>query len=144
VNFSNEAKLTEHFGKHGAEFGAKTADEYLQIGKDIMQRGQKVDYLYNGEVRTGYVQFMGNTSGKPLHPALSLQKPGDAKFGFVGTNKDGAITTIHVESGKDFWKTINGASTDKVTESAALSGVSVRSINSIYLRIRQRIRAQRQ
>ena len=39
---------------------------------------------------------MGNTSkGKP-------------KFAFVDTNNDGFITTFHTESGKDFWKMING------------------------------------
>lgn len=41
--------------KHGAEFGAKSSAEYLQVGKDIMQGGDKVQYLYKGEMRTGYV-----------------------------------------------------------------------------------------
>jgi filamentous hemagglutinin len=72
------------------------------VGKDIMQNGQRVEYLYKGAARTGYVQFMGNISN------------GTAKFGFVGTNADGAITTIHVKSGKDFWRAINGSPTDKV------------------------------
>jgi filamentous hemagglutinin len=105
ASFADDAKLLDHFSKHAAEFGAKTADEYLQIGRDIMQNGQKVEYFYKpaGEMRTGYVQFMENSS-----------KTGNAKFGFVGTNTDGAITTIHVESGKDFWKTINASPTDKV------------------------------
>lgn len=66
-----------------------------------MQGGDKVQYLYKGEMRTGYVQFMGNSSR------------GDAKYGFVGTNPDGAITTIHVESGKSFWKMLNGNPKDK-------------------------------
>ncbi len=90
-----------HFEKHGAEFGARSASEYLEVGKDIMTYGQKVQYVYKGEIRTGYVQFMGNTSR------------GKAKFGFVGTNADGSITTIHVESGKNIWRTINGDSLDE-------------------------------
>ncbi|MFT7723419.1 MAG: RHS repeat-associated core domain-containing protein [Roseateles sp.] len=94
--FASEAKLLGHFEKHGAEFGARSADDYLQVGRDIMQNGTKVNYLYKGETRTGYAQFMGNTSR------------GDAKFGFVGTNADGAITTIHTQSGKSFWKMLNG------------------------------------
>ena len=69
-----------------------------------MQNGQKVEYLYKeGEIRTGYVQFMENSS-----------KNGTAKFGFVGTNADGAITTIHVESGNSFWKMLNNGNLDKV------------------------------
>ena len=104
TGFASDAKLLEHFGQHGAEFGAKNANEYLQIGKDIMQNGQKVEYLYKeGEIRTGYVQFMENSS-----------KNGTAKFGFVGTNADGAITTIHVESGNSFWKMLNNGNLDKV------------------------------
>ena len=66
-----------------------------------MQYGQKVEYLYKGETRTGFVQFMNNTS------------KGDARFGLVGTNSDGAITTIFAPSGKNFWKAINGSGTDK-------------------------------
>ncbi len=94
ANFADNAKLLSHFEKHGAEFGVKSSSEYLQVGKDIIKNGDKVQYLYRGEIRTGYVQFMGNSSR------------GDAKYGFVGTNSDGAITTIHVESGKSFLENV--------------------------------------
>jgi filamentous hemagglutinin len=67
-----------------------------------MQSGQKVEYLYMGETRTGYTQFMGNTSRS------------DATFGFVGTHADGAITTIRTQSGNSFWKLLNGPSADKI------------------------------
>ncbi|NMG36862.1 hypothetical protein GRF61_20625 [Azoarcus sp. TTM-91] len=100
--FGSEALLLSHFEKHGAEFGAKNVDEYMQIGRDIMQNGQKVEYLYKGEIRTGFVQFMGNRAS------------GQAKFGFVGTNADGAITTIHVESGNSFWKLMSGSYLEKI------------------------------
>ncbi|WP_190303245.1 RHS repeat-associated core domain-containing protein [Methylomonas rhizoryzae] len=100
-SFASDAKLLSHFEKHGAEFGARSADDYLQVGRDIMQSGQKIEYLYKGETRTGYVQFMGNTSR------------GDAKFGFVGTSADGAITTIHTQSSNSFWKLLNGNPADK-------------------------------
>ena len=96
--FATNAKLISHFESHGAEFSAASADDYLQIGRDIMQNGTKVQYPYKGEIRNGYVEFMGNT------------RRGDTKFGFVGTNSDGAITTIHTESGKSFWKMLNGDS----------------------------------
>jgi hypothetical protein len=33
---------------------------------------------------------------------------GIAKFEFVGTNTAGEITTYHIESGKTFWKMLNG------------------------------------
>ena len=45
---------------------------------------------------------MGNTS-----------KTGAAKFEFVGTNTKGNVTTYHVESGKDFWKMLNGNSNNR-------------------------------
>ncbi|WP_353556352.1 LysM domain-containing protein [Paraburkholderia terrae] len=103
AGFASEAKLVGHFEKHGAEFGASSASEYLQIGQGIMKNGVEVEYFYKpaDELRTGYVQFMGNSSR------------GTAKFGFVGTNTDGAITTIHTESGKSFWKMLNGTPADK-------------------------------
>lgn len=68
-----------------------------------MKYGQKVEYFYKpaNEIRIGYVQIMGNTFR------------GNAKFGFVGTNMDGVITTIHTESGKSFWKMLNGNAADK-------------------------------
>ena len=98
ASFADEAKLLGHFENHGAEFGVKTADDYLNVGHDIMEQGIKVNYLYKGETRTGFVKFMGNT------------RKGNAKFGFVGTNTEGHITTIHIESGKSFWKMLNGNS----------------------------------
>ncbi|WP_459623691.1 RHS repeat-associated core domain-containing protein, partial [Dickeya oryzae] len=102
ANFADKQKLTSHFEKHGGEFRAKTEEEYLQIGRDVMNNGHKVEYSYKGEMRTGYVQYMGNTSR------------GDAKVAFVGTNSSGNITTIHTKSGKDIWKTLNGDAKDKV------------------------------
>ncbi|WP_232727259.1 VENN motif pre-toxin domain-containing protein, partial [Neisseria sp. N95_16] len=101
-NFGSKQLLLEHFKKHGSEFGVKTANDYLKIGRDVMQKGSRVKYEYRGEIRTGYVQFLGNS------------KSGEAKFAFVGTNNQGAITTIHVEKGKNLWKTLNGNSTDKI------------------------------
>ena len=101
ATFATDAKLITHFQDHGAEFFAANAADYLQIGRDIMKNGTKVAYPYKGEIRTGYVKFMGNT------------RSGNAKFGFVGTNPDGAITTIHTESGKSFWKMLNGDSSKR-------------------------------
>ncbi len=102
ANFADQQKLTSHFEKHGGEFRAKSEAEYLQIGRDIMNNGHKVEYSYKGEMRTGYVMYMGNTS------------KGATKVGFVGTNSTGNITTIHTKSGKDIWKTLNGNAQDKV------------------------------
>lgn len=101
LSFADEDKLNVHFEKHKAEFAVDSPSEYLQIGRDIQRYGEKVEYLYKGELREGYVQFMGNTS------------KGKAKFGFVGTNANGDITTIHVESGNSFWKMLNGNPMDK-------------------------------
>lgn len=98
AQFASEEKLLSHFDKHGGEFkGAfNSADEYLAGAQEVMQKGYKVEYLYKGETRTGYVEFMGNNS------------KGNAKFAFVGTNNEGYITTFHTESGKTFWKMLNG------------------------------------
>ncbi|MCC9088189.1 hypothetical protein I5506_05575 [Bacillus pumilus] len=62
----------------------------------VINSGIKVKYQYKGEIRTGYVKFMGNN------------KHGRAKFEFVGTNNKNEITTYHTQSGKKIWKTING------------------------------------
>ena len=97
-NFASKEKLVGHFEKHGNEFKGiySNADEYLDGARSVINDGYKIKYEYKGEIRTGYIEFMGNTSkGKP-------------KFAFVGTNNDGFITTFHTESGKDFWKMING------------------------------------
>ena len=67
-----------------------------------MQYGDKIQYLYKGETRTGFVQFMGNKAN------------GTSKFGFVGTNSDGTLTTIHTESGNSFWKMLNNGNIDKL------------------------------
>ncbi len=71
--------------------------EYLEGARSVMANGYKVSYEYKGEIRTGYVSFMGNNS------------KGNAKFAFVGTNNQGYITTFHTESGKTFWKMLNNS-----------------------------------
>ncbi|QSX06711.1 RHS repeat-associated core domain-containing protein [Sedimentibacter sp. zth1] len=98
ANFASAEKLASHFAKHGDEFKGiyKNADEFLEGAQDVMQNGTKVSYTYKDEIRTGYLRFMGNNS------------KGGAKFEFVGTNNLGEITTYHVESGKTFWKMLNG------------------------------------
>ncbi len=100
TTFTSDEKLLSHFDKHGDEFKGifNSADEYLQGAQDVMQNGYKVEYVYKGEIRTGYVQFMGNNS------------KGKARFAFVGTNNEDCITTFHTESGKSFWKMLNGES----------------------------------
>lgn len=67
----------------------------------MIEHGQQVKYAYKCETRIGYFKFMGNNSR------------GEAKFAFVGTKTDDVITTIHVESGNDFWKMLNGNKNDK-------------------------------
>ena len=47
-SFADQAKLLSHFEKHGAEFGAKSADEYLLIARDVMKNGTKIQYEYRG------------------------------------------------------------------------------------------------
>jgi RHS repeat-associated protein len=101
VGFANEASLIGHFGKHGRSFGVNSAAEYLQLGRDIMTKGQMVSYPYKGEIRVGFAQFIGNG------------RDHISKFGFVGTNSSGNITTIHIESGNSFWKMVNGNKNDK-------------------------------
>ena len=96
--FATEDKLISHFAKYGSEFKGmfNSADEYLQGAQDVMKNGYKIEYIYKGETRIGYVQFIGNNS------------KGNVKFAFAGTNNDGYITTFHTESGKTFWKMLNG------------------------------------
>ncbi|MHB1220438.1 MAG: hypothetical protein ACYC0J_00365, partial [Gammaproteobacteria bacterium] len=98
-DFASDDLLMEHFGKHAREFKGyyNSPDKYLSGAHDVIRLGTKVAYEYDGEARVGYVRFMGTTT-----------KKGEAKFEFVGTNISGDITTYHVKSGKEFWKTLNG------------------------------------
>ncbi len=104
ANFPDQQRLTQHFEKHGHEFKATSEAEYLQIGRDIMKNGHKIEYYYKplGQHRIGYVMYMRNT------------KKGDVQMVFVGVNPQGQIATIHTKSGKDIWKLLNGDKTNKV------------------------------
>ncbi|WP_198023786.1 hypothetical protein, partial [Xenorhabdus cabanillasii] len=103
ANFPDQQRLTQHFEKHGHEFRATSEAEYLQIGRDVMKNGHKVEYYYKplDQHRTGYVMYMRNT------------KKGDAQMAFVGVNPQGQIATIHTKSGKDIWKLLNGDKDNK-------------------------------
>ncbi|PHU33821.1 hypothetical protein [Pseudobutyrivibrio ruminis] len=98
MSFATDDLLNSHFEKHASEFKGlyNTLDEYLIGARDVIESGYKVRYIYKGEERFGYVKFLGSNS------------KGQAKFAFVGTNNNGFITTFHTESGKTFWKMLNG------------------------------------
>ena len=115
-HFASRDLLEGHFGKHGSEFkGAfDNPSEYLKGAHDVINQGIKVVYQYKGEARIGYVKFMGNTS-----------RNGAVKFEFVGTNNKGNITTYHVESGKDFWKLLNGNPQNKNITTYDYSGLTL-------------------
>jgi RHS repeat-associated protein len=101
-NFRSDEKLELHYNKHGKkEFDAQSKEEYLQISRDVVSQGIKVKYPYEGKITVAYLQLLGNS-----------QRNGDTKFAFVGTNDNGDITTLHVKSGKDFWKMLNGDAKD--------------------------------
>ncbi|MGF0242267.1 RHS repeat-associated core domain-containing protein, partial [Rhodococcus sp. IEGM1300] len=102
-NFGNEEKLLRHYEKHGKEFGIQSKEEYLQISRDVVNQGTQVSYAYQTEIRTAYLQIMGNS-----------KRNGETKFAFVGTNNKGEITTLHTKSGKAFWKTLNDDAKDNV------------------------------
>ena len=104
-DFASEKKLEDHFQKHREDFKGtyQNSSEYLNGARRVMKEGIKVQYQYNGELRTGYVRFAGNSS------------KGNAKFEFVGTNSKGYITTYHIESGKSFWKMLNGKQIKNIT-----------------------------
>ncbi|MBP1047843.1 hypothetical protein I6N96_16250 [Enterococcus sp. BWM-S5] len=106
ANFGSIDQLESHFSKHGGEFGKaySNANEYLAGANNLMKYGTKVQYQYKGEVRTGYVKFMRNSS---ITNSNGIPIKSYAKFEFVGTNRFGEITTYHVESGKTFWKMMN-------------------------------------
>lgn len=94
--FESDEKFVAHKRKHGHEFNAYSLDDYLNQARDVMNTGYKVEYAYQGEIRTGFLKYSGNS------------RTYNAKFAFVGTNNDNFITTFHTESGKTFWKMLNG------------------------------------
>jgi hypothetical protein len=105
ANFVNETKLVDHFEKHGSEFRAKSAEDYLQIGQDIINNGHEVKYFYEpvGETRTGYVSFMRNS-----------KKTGESLFGFVGTDSNGFITTIHTKPRTELFDLLGDSAQSKL------------------------------
>ena len=102
MNFASRDLLENHFTKHGVEFNNafQTADEYLSGAHDVIKNGINVTYDYKGEIRIGYVRFMGTTEGKSI--LNGIHNFGVAKFEFVGTNNEGNITTYFTPSGKIF------------------------------------------
>lgn len=109
--FKNEFELADHFRRHSKDFKGyyKDYSEYLSGAHDVIKHGIEVEYRYNpsgssiDELRKGFIKVMGPSS-----------KRGHSKFEFVGTNHKGEITTYHVKSGKEFWKTLNGNPRDKI------------------------------
>ena len=104
-NFVSKDKLLSHFDKHSGEFCNlyTTPTDYLIGARYVMNLGIPVEYMYKGELRNGFIKYLGNTS-----------KKGEAKFAFVGTNLDHNITTYHTKSGKEFWRLLNNDYTHKV------------------------------
>lgn len=96
-NFVNESELLKHFKKHGGEFKGsyRTPEEYLHGANFVINHGHKVKYIYDGEMRVGYVRFMSNT------------RRGEAKFEFLALRNDGSIATYHTQRGENFYKTLN-------------------------------------
>ena len=105
-HFGSEEKLSDHYRKHGAEFGAMNKEDYLQVSRDVVDQGTRVEYKYDGEIREGYLMLVGNN------------RKGESKFAFVGTNNKQEITTLHVKRGKDLWKMLNGDARDNVLRPA--------------------------
>ncbi len=105
ANFATDELLAGHFKKHGKEFRSMSPQEYLQVGQSIIQNGQKITYFYEpaNEIRTGYISFMRNSN-----------KTGESLFGFVGTNKDGAITTIHVKPRTELFDLLGDSAQSKL------------------------------
>ncbi|OOF37662.1 hemagglutinin repeat-containing protein [Rodentibacter heidelbergensis] len=104
-NFISKEKLLSHFEKHSNEFGNlySTPKDYLTGARYVMNTGIPVEYMYKGELRNGFVKYLGNTTRK-----------GEAKFAFVGTNLNKDITTYHTKSGKEFWRLLNNDNSHKV------------------------------
>lgn len=70
-----------------------------------MDNGQQVSYFYEpaNEMRTGYVSFMRNS-----------QKTGESLFGFVGTDADGFITTIHTKPRTELFDLLGDSAQSKL------------------------------
>ena len=78
--FSSKSSLTQHFAKHGDEFGDMytNAKEYAQGAKYVIKNGTYIPE------KNAYIRFLG-TQGK-------------ANYAFVGMKAGGRISTYHVRS----------------------------------------------
>ena len=75
--FESQRKLEQHFAKHGKEFGDlyQTPNDYLAGANYVIKNGTKVNYMYNGNMTTGYLRFFGSGGG--------------ANYAFVGMTQNG-------------------------------------------------------
>jgi hypothetical protein len=80
----SKGKLAEHFAKHGAEVGARSAAEYSQMAKEFgsaENSGQFRDiisgsYFYRYEPATGRI-FVGTTAGQKIKSFYVWDKRSD-------------------------------------------------------------------
>lgn len=78
--FSSKSTLTNHFEKHGAEFGGmyKNTREYARGAKYVIKNGTYIPE------KNAYVRFLGSQ--------------GKANYAFVGMKAGGRVSTYHVRS----------------------------------------------
>jgi hypothetical protein len=78
ARFADNAKLADHFGRHGGDFGAKTASEYQS----------KADRFLTGQRGQGVLE-----KARPRSGDVVRYNPATEEFGVV--SKDGVIKTYY-------------------------------------------------
>jgi len=92
-NWANPGTLAEHFARHGADFGARTADEYAQMADDFLVRSQR-DRLPTRIDPDGTIRV--------YDPATNT---------FGAYNPDGTTRTFFMpDGGLDYWNRQPGVS----------------------------------
>jgi hypothetical protein len=54
VSWKDRASLEDHFRRHGREVGARDAEDYLRIAREVMRVGQRFTYRLGVRARVGY------------------------------------------------------------------------------------------
>ncbi|MDO8473574.1 MAG: hypothetical protein Q7T05_07140 [Dehalococcoidia bacterium] len=93
--------LAEHFGEHGADFGARNADEYAQMASDFLKRSQadklptKIDA--NGTIRVYDPETNTFGSYNPDGTTKTFYKPDPSMHGKENNWEywEGKMETVH-------------------------------------------------
>jgi pyocin large subunit-like protein len=97
MTWGNVASLTDHFSRHGSDFGARNPNDYARMAWEFLQRG-KAEGLPAKQDETGVLRVFDPASGT-----------------FAAYNRDGTTKTFFKPGSRDYFARQPGRSIDLKT-----------------------------